>query len=369
MSETTGGPVLGSLVKLLGPVRRIIPGGDVGLALCVLFQLSILILPIPTFLLDMALALSFIASILILLISISLERPLDFSSLPTLLLLTTILRLSLNVATARLILSHGSEGPYAAGHVVAAFGAFLMGGDVVVGGIIFSMLLMVNFVVITKGSSRIAEVSARFYLDSMPGKQMAIDADVSSGTIDEATARTRRAELSEESGFYGAMDGASKFVRGDAISALIITLINIFGGLAMGLLRAHMSIDNALATYTTLTIGDGLVSQIPALLVSTAAGIVVSKGAIEGQMHGKLAMQLGSSPNPLMIASAAAGVLALLPGLPTIPFLLVSTLSGAAAWHRFRARNAAMVEAVPDASPADNAPPAVTMLDVVRVEL
>jgi flagellar biosynthesis protein FlhA len=369
MSETTGGPVLGSLFKLLGPVRRIIPGGDVGLALCVLFQLSILILPIPTFLLDMALALSFIASILILLISISLERPLDFSSLPTLLLLTTILRLSLNVATARLILSHGSEGPYAAGHVVAAFGAFLMGGDVVVGGIIFSMLLMVNFVVITKGSSRIAEVSARFYLDSMPGKQMAIDADVSSGTIDEATARTRRAELSEESGFYGAMDGASKFVRGDAISALIITLINIFGGLAMGLLRAHMSIDNALATYTTLTIGDGLVSQIPALLVSTAAGIVVSKGAIEGQMHGKLAMQLGSSPNPLMIASAAAGVLALLPGLPTIPFLLVSTLSGAAAWHRFRARNAAMVEAVPDASPADNAPPAVTMLDVVRVEL
>jgi flagellar biosynthesis protein FlhA len=279
------------------------------------------------------------------------------------------LRLSLNVATARLILSHGSEGPYAAGHVVAAFGAFLMGGDVVVGGIIFSMLLMVNFVVITKGSSRIAEVSARFYLDSMPGKQMAIDADVSSGTIDEATARTRRAELSEESGFYGAMDGASKFVRGDAISALIITLINIFGGLAMGLLRAHMSIDNALATYTTLTIGDGLVSQIPALLVSTAAGIVVSKGAIEGQMHGKLAMQLGSSPNPLMIASAAAGVLALLPGLPTIPFLLVSTLSGAAAWHRFRARNAAMVEAVPDVSPADNAPPAVTMLDVVRVEL
>jgi flagellar biosynthesis protein FlhA len=369
MSETTGGPVLGSLFKLLGPVRRIIPGGDVGLALCVLFQLSILILPIPTFLLDMALALSFIASILILLISISLERPLDFSSLPTLLLLTTILRLSLNVATARLILSHGSEGPYAAGHVVAAFGAFLMGGDVVVGGIIFSMLLMVNFVVITKGSSRIAEVSARFYLDSMPGKQMAIDADVSSGTIDEATARTRRAELSEESGFYGAMDGASKFVRGDAISALIITLINIFGGLAMGLLRAHMSIDNALATYTTLTIGDGLVSQIPALLVSTAAGIVVSKGAIEGQMHGKLAMQLGSSPNPLMIASAAAGVLALLPGLPTIPFLLVSTLSGAAAWHRFRARNAAMVEAVPDVSPADNAPPAVTMLDVVRVEL
>ena len=354
MNGLLGGPGMDALLKTLGPLRRIIPGGDVGLALCVLFQLSILILPIPTFLLDMALALSFIASILILLISISLERPLDFSSLPTLLLLTTILRLSLNVATARLILSHGNEGPNAAGHVVAAFGTFLMGGDLVVGAIIFSMLLMVNFVVITKGSSRIAEVAARFYLDSMPGKQMAIDADLSSGTIDEPTARKRRAELSEESGFYGAMDGASKFVRGDAISALIITLINIFGGLAMGLLRSHMSIESALSTYTTLTVGDGLVSQIPALLVSTAAGIVVSKGAIEGKMHGKLASQLGSSPNPLMIASAAAGVLALLPGLPTMPFLMVSTLSGAAAWQRFNARNAERQAAVPVVQPPDD---------------
>jgi flagellar biosynthesis protein FlhA len=358
-----------SLTKGLGQLRRLTPGGDVGLALCVLFQLSILILPIPTFLLDMALALSFIASILILLISISLERPLDFSSLPTLLLLTTILRLSLNVATARLILSHGHEGPYAAGHVVAAFGAFLMGGDVVVGAIIFSMLLMVNFVVITKGSSRIAEVAARFYLDAMPGKQMAIDADLSSGTIDEPTARKRRSELSEEAGFYGAMDGASKFVRGDAISALVITLINIFGGLAMGLIRSEMSLSSALSTYTTLTVGDGLVSQIPALLVSTAAGIVVSKGAIEGKMYGKLALQLGSSPNPLIIAAAAAGVLALLPGLPTMPFLLVSTLSGAAAWRRFRTRRAELQEVIPAIPLAENAPPAVSMLDVVRVEL
>ena len=369
MNALLGGPGVDALLKTLGPLRRMVPGGDVGLALCVLFQLSILILPIPTFLLDMALALSFIASILILLISISLERPLDFSSLPTLLLLTTILRLSLNVATARLILSHGNEGPNAAGHVVAAFGTFLMGGDLVVGAIIFSMLLMVNFVVITKGSSRIAEVAARFYLDAMPGKQMAIDADLSSGTIDEPTARKRRSELSEESGFYGAMDGASKFVRGDAISALIITLINIFGGLAMGMLRSHMSLESALSTYTTLTVGDGLVSQIPALLVSTAAGIVVSKGAIEGQMHGKLASQLGSSPNPLMIASAAAGVLALLPGLPTLPFLLVSTLSGAAAWHRFNARNAKLQAAVPVTPPPDNSPPVLSALDVVRVEL
>jgi flagellar biosynthesis protein FlhA len=369
MNGLLGGPLMDSLLRTLGPLRKIIPGGDVGLALCVLFQLSILILPIPTFLLDMALALSFIASILILLISLSLEKPLDFSSLPTLLLLTTILRLSLNVATARLILSHGSDGPFAAGHVVAAFGSFLMGGDVVVGAIIFSMLLMVNFVVITKGSSRIAEVAARFYLDSMPGKQMAIDADLSSGTIDEPTARQRRSELSEESGFYGAMDGASKFVRGDAISALVITLINIFGGLAMGLIRAHMSIGDALQAYTTLTVGDGLVSQIPALLVSTAAGIVVSKGAIEGKMHGKLASQLGNSPAPLMIAAAAAGVLALLPGLPTMPFLLVSTLSGAAAWHRFTVRNAELEEAVPIAQVPDAGLPVVSLLDVVRVEL
>jgi flagellar biosynthesis protein FlhA len=346
-----------------------IPGGDIGLALCVLFQLSILIMPIPTFLLDMALALSFIASILILLISLSLERPLDFSSLPTLLLLTTILRLSLNVATARLILSHGSEGPYAAGHVVAAFGGFLMGGDLVVGAIIFSMLLMVNFVVITKGSSRIAEVAARFYLDAMPGKQMAIDADLSSGIIDEPTARKRRGELSEESGFYGAMDGASKFVRGDAISALVITLINIFGGLAMGLTRGHMSVESALETYSTLTIGDGLVSQIPALLVSTAAGIVVSKGAIEGKMHGKLAEQLGSHVNPLMIAAAASGVLALLPGLPTMPFLAVSVLAGAAAWQRFNARKAALAAAVPIIQLPDTSVTSVSVLDVVRIEL
>jgi flagellar biosynthesis protein FlhA len=371
MKRLISGPTRDAVLKTLGPLRIVVPGGDIGLALCVLFQLSILILPIPTFMLDMALAFSFLSSILILLVSLSLERPLDFSSLPTLLLLTTILRLSLNVATARLILSHGSEGPNAAGQVVAAFGTFLMGGDVIVGAIIFSMLLMVNFIVITKGSSRIAEVSARFYLDSMPGKQMAIDADLSSGIIDEPTARIRRAELSEESGFYGAMDGASKFVRGDAVCALVITLINIVGGLAMGLGRANMSIESALATFTTLTVGDGLVSQIPALLVSTAAGIVVSKGAIEGKMHGKLASQLGSNVNSLMITSGAACLLALLPGLPTMPFLLVSAVSGGAAWHRFNTRNldAAAAAAVTITQPPDNNQVQISTPDVVRVEL
>lgn len=358
-----------SFQNTLAPLRRYMPGGDAGLALCVLFQLSILILPMPTFLLDMALALSFIASILILLISLSLERPLDFSSLPTLLLLTTILRLSLNVATARLILSRGSEGPYAAGQVVAAFGGFLMGGDLVVGAIVFAMLLVVNFIVITKGSGRIAEVSARFYLDSMPGKQMAIDADLSSGTIDEPTARRRRQELSEEAGFYGAMDGASKFVRGDAIAALVITAINIIGGLAIGTIRAHMPLADAMSTFTTLTVGDGLVSQVPALLVSTAAGIVVAKGGSEGRMHGKLAMQLGSSPSALAIAAATAGLLALLPGLPTLPFLAASALAGTGAWQRFQARAAEQAAAVPVAPVAEANPSPLSAMDVVRVEL
>jgi flagellar biosynthesis protein FlhA len=203
----------------------------------------------------------------------------------------------------------------------------------------------------------------------MPGKQMAIDADLSSGIIDEPTARKRRGELGEEAGFYGAMDGASKFVRGDAISALVITLINIFGGLGMGLIRAHMSVESALQTYSTLTIGDGLVSQIPALLVSTAAGIVVSKGAIEGKMHGKLALQLGSHANPLMIAAAASAVLAVLPGLPTMPFLAVAVLAGGMAWQRFNARKEALAAAVPVVPPPDSGVPSVSMLDVVRVEL
>ena len=314
---------MNGVFEWLALVRKVVPGGDVTLALCVLAQLSILILPVPVFLVDIALTFSFVSAILILLVALSIVRPLDFSSLPTLLLLTTILRLSLNVATARLILSHGSDGPYAAGQVIAAFGTFLMGGDLVVGVIVFTMLLVVNFVVITKGSSRIAEVSARFYLESMPGKQMAIDADLSSGIIDETTARLHRAELSEESGFYGAMDGASKFVRGDAVCALIVTLINILGGLAIGLLKEHIPLRIAVETFTSLTIGDGLASQLPALLVSTAAGIVVSKGATEGRMSHNLVLQLCSNRNVLTIVAFSAGGLALLPGPAEVAVALV----------------------------------------------
>ena len=316
--------------------RPMLPGTDVGLALGVVSLLAVLVLPLPTVLLDLGLAVSITASVLVLMVAMFLVRPLDFTSFPTLLLLTTLLRLSLNVATTRLILSHGHEGPLAAGHVVQAFGGFLMGGDVVIGVILFTVLLVVNFMVITKGSGRIAEVAARFSLDAMPGKQMAIDADLSAGLIDEKTARVRRRELEEESGFFGAMDGAAKFVRGDAIAGLLITVINIFGGLAIGLLRHGMPFADAAATFTTLTVGDGLVSQIPALLVSTAAGIVVTKGGMEGTADAALMRQLGGSPKPLAMASGAAVVLAIMPGLPTLPFLFVGALFGAGAWLRMK---------------------------------
>src|SRR6195952_1435615 len=278
------------------PVRRLKSfriGSDIGLAFGVMALLVILVLPLPPFLLDCGLSISITASVLILMVGLFLVRPLDFTSFPTLLLISTLLRLSLNVATTRLVLSHCYEGPLAAGHVVAAFGGFLMGGDVLIGVIVFSILLVVNFMVITKGSGRIAEVAARFSLDAMPGKQMAIDSEMSAGTINDVPAKLRRRELEEESSFYGAMDGAAKFVRGDAIAGLIITVINIVGGLAIGVLRHGMPVGDAFATFTTLTVGDGLVSQIPALLVSTAAGIVVTKSGVEGAVDKAIVRQLG----------------------------------------------------------------------------
>src|SRR3954447_18427437 len=349
--------------------RRQAPGGDVGLACGVLLLLSILILPMPPLLLDLCLALSFTLAVLTLMVSLFLQRPLDFSSFPTLLLLTTLLRLSLNVATARLILSHGSEGRYAAGHAVAAFGGFLMGGDVAIGGVVFIMLLIVNFIVITKGAGRIAEVTARFNLDSMPGKQMAIDADLSSGVIDEATARRRRSELEAESSSYGSMDGAAKFVRGDASAALIITAINIIGGLMTGLFRAGISVADSVSTFTTLTVGDGLATQIPSLLVSTAAGIVVAKGSTEGGRSGALFRQMAIKPKPLAITAGAAAALALMPGLPALPFLTMSGLAAGGAWMRVKQGQAA--DAAPAAAkPAeDAASQGVGAVDLIRVEL
>lgn len=363
------------LTAVLGRLNAVRPGSDVLMAAGVGLLVVILVVPLPTILLDFGLALSLTASILVLMTAVLMQRPLDFTSFPTVLLITTLLRLGLNIASTRLILSAGHEGPQAAGAVIAAFGGFLMAGDVVIGLIVFAILVLVNFVVITKGSGRIAEVAARFSLDAMPGKQMAIDADLSAGLIDEAGARARRKQLEEESAFFGAMDGAAKFVRGDAIAGLVITLINILGGLALGMGRAGMPLAEAARTYTLLTIGDGLVSQIPALLVSTAAGIVVTKAGVDGATDQALARELAGSPKPLALASAAAGALALLPGLPALPFLLLAGAAGAAAWARHRAQGsveptAAEHAAAPPATstPVDD-PAQVLRIDAVRLEL
>ena len=347
-------------------------GSDLGLAFGVMALLTILVLPLPPFLLDCGLSLSITASVLILMVGLFIVRPLDFTSFPTLLLISTLLRLSLNVATTRLVLSHGFEGPLAAGHVVAAFGGFLMGGDVLIGVIVFSILLVVNFMVITKGSGRIAEVAARFSLDAMPGKQMAIDSEMSAGLINDVEAKRRRAELSEESAFYGAMDGAAKFVRGDAIAGLIITVINIVGGLTIGVFRHGMPVADAFETFTTLTVGDGLVSQIPALLVSTAAGIVVTKGGIEGTADKAIVRQLGNSPQALAVAAGAATLLAALPGLPALPFLTLAGLAGTGAWMRRNSQLQAAQAVAKGIKTAEAVEPPITqslLIDTLRLEL
>ena len=356
-------------IALPGWLRRAQPSNDVALALGVVALLTVLVVPLPVVLLDTGLAISITLSVLVLMTSLFLQRPLDFTSFPTLLLLTTLLRLALNVATTRIILTHGHEGEQAAGHVVSAFGGFLMGGDVAVGLIVFAILLVVNFMVITKGSGRIAEVAARFSLDAMPGKQMAIDADLSSGIIDEAEARRRRRELEEETGFYGAMDGAAKFVRGDAIAGLIITGINLLGGMAIGIARHGLGFAEAAQTFSVLTVGDGLVSQIPALLVSVAAGIVVTKGNTEGTADQALVGQLGAGPKPLAIAAGAAAVMGLMPGMPLLPFLALAGAAGAAAWAK--QRQALAPEAPADAPAAAADPPIAETLriDLLRLEL
>ncbi len=256
------------------------------------------------------------------------QRPLEFSSFPTVLLIVTMLRLALNVATSRLILSDGVHGPAAAGYIISGFAEFVMGGDFLIGVIVFLILLTVNFIVITKGASRIAEVGARFALDGIPGKQMAIDADLSAGLIDERTAQARRRELEEESSFFGAMDGASKFVRGDAIAALIITAINVIGGVAVATLRHDMPLMDAVDSYVKLSVGDGLVSQIPALIISLAAGLVVAKGGARGSVETAVLGQLGGHPRALMVTSSMMAVLSLVPGLPFFPFALLALVAG-----------------------------------------
>src|SRR5579871_2648437 len=290
--------------------------GEVGLAAGVVGVIVLLILPIPAFVLDLLLALSITSAVLILMTSLMIKRPLEFTAFPTVLLVTTLYRLGLGLASTRLILGHGHEGTGGAGHIIQAFGKLIMQGNFVIGIIVFAILVIVNFVVITRGSGRIAEVAARFTLDSMPGKQMAIDADLSAGLIDETEAKKRRKELEQESTFFGAMDGASKFVRGDAMAGLIIVAINIIGGILIGVLQHHVPIVQAASTYTVMTIGDGLVTQIPALIISIAAGFLVSKSGVEGSADKALVTQLAMNPVALGMVSAAAGVLALVPGMP-----------------------------------------------------
>lgn len=307
--------------------------------------LILMIMPLPTFLLDLLLSFNITLALTVLLVGTYLVRPLDFSSFPSILLLATLFRLSLNIASTRIILLHGSEGPAAAGNVIKAFGDFVVGGNYVVGAIIFIVLVVINLMVITKGSGRIGEVAARFTLDAMPGKQMSIDADLNAGLIGEDEAKARRREISREADFYGAMDGASKFVKGDAIASVIITLINIVGGLAIGVLQNGMSFGDAAQTYTLLTVGDGLVTQIPALMISTAAGIVVSRAGSESTMGREIVSQLLLDPRAIAIASVVLFGFAMVPGLPAVPFIVLSLITGGIAYSVIKARKTQEEEA------------------------
>jgi flagellar biosynthesis protein FlhA len=305
---------------------------DIGFALGIVVMLAVLFLPIPAVLIDLGLALSVAIAVLILMVALWIQRPLDFSAFPTVLLIATMLRLALNIATTRLILTEGASGHAAAGHIIEGFANIVMGGDFVIGVVVFLILLTVNFIVITKGASRIAEVGARFALDGIPGKQMAIDADLSSGLIDEREAQRRRRELEEESSFFGSMDGASKFVRGDAVAGLIITGINVFGGIVIATFRHGMPVNEAVDVFTKLSVGDGVVSQIPALIISLAAGLVVSKGGTHGSVEKAVLGQLSSHPKALMVTAMLLAILALMPGLPFMPFAILSGIAASAGY-------------------------------------
>jgi flagellar biosynthesis protein FlhA len=377
MSDVTAGQgAAGGFGRLrLADITDLLKRGDLALAVGVMTILVVLILPLPPVLLDLSLAVSIILSVLILMTALFIHAPLEFSAFPTVLLIATMLRLALNLASTRLILAHGHEGTSAAGHVIEAFGNFVMSGNFVIGIIVFTILAIVNFVVITKGSGRIAEVAARFNLDAMPGKQMAIDADLSAGLIDEKEARRRRKHLEDESAFYGAMDGASKFVRGDAIAGLLVVFINVIGGMIIGIAQQGMAFAEAAHTYTLLTVGDGLVTQVPALIVSTAAGLLVSKAGISGAADKALLKQLSGYPKALGMSAAAMLVMALLPGIPMIPFVLLGGGAGALAYvieKRTRTEAAAaaqQAEADVKAAPADEPIAAALKIDDLKIEL
>jgi flagellar biosynthesis protein FlhA len=298
---------------------------DLLVAVSVVFVILIMIVPLNAFFMDIFLTLSISLSILILFIGMYIHKPLDFSVFPSVLLIVTLFRLSLNIATTRLVLVHGDEGAHAAGYIIKGFGTFIVGGNYIVGAVVFFILTIINFVVITKGAGRVAEVAARFTLDAMPGKQMSIDADLNAGLIDDAGARKRRETVEMEADFYGAMDGASKFVRGDAIAGIIVIFVNIVGGLVIGVVQKGMSFNEALTVYTILTIGDGLVSQIPALLTSTAAGIIVTRAASETNLGSAMVTQLFTQPRAMLLASIVILCIGFVPGIPLVPFLVLSS--------------------------------------------
>ncbi|MBA2849798.1 flagellar biosynthesis protein FlhA [Thermosulfuriphilus ammonigenes] len=347
---------------------------NIFLALGVVAILLIMVTPLPPTLMDLLLAFNITFSLSILLISMYIIKPLDFTAFPALLLVTTLFRLSLNIASTRLILLHGHEGPQAAGKVIMGFGQFAVGGNYVVGAIVFAILVIINFVVITKGAGRIAEVAARFTLDAMPGKQMAIDADLNAGLIDETEAKRRREQIAKEAEFYGAMDGASKFVRGEAIAGLIIMAINVCGGLIIGVAQQGLPLAEAARSYTLLTIGDGLVSQIPALIVSTSAGIIVSRAAAEASMGRDFARQFALQPQALAVAAAVVFFFGLVPGMPTFPFVVLSAGMGTLAWIAYREKKALPkpeeeeAEEVP-AVPEEESIEALIALDMLELEV
>ena len=320
----------------------------------IIMVLSMMVLPLPPFALDLFFTFNISLAVMVMLVAMYTKKPLDFSVFPTVLLVTTLLRLALNVASTRIVLLEGHSGPDAAGKVIEAFGQFLVGGNTAIGLVVFGILVLINFVVITKGAGRIAEVSARFTLDAMPGKQMAIDADLNAGLIDEKEAKQRRKEISQEADFYGAMDGASKFVRGDAVAGILILLINIIGGLVVGTTQHAMTMGQATETYVLLTIGDGLVAQIPALIISVAAGLVVSRVGDEGDVGGLVINQVFARPQVMMLAGGIIGVLGLIPGMPNFVFILISSALFGLAWYRFKSlEREALEAAAPTAAEAE----------------
>ncbi len=356
-------------------LSRFTRNSDVVMAVGLVGILLVMIIPIPPAMLDALLSFSITFGIVVLLVSLYTTEPLEFSVFPSLLLVATLFRLSLNVASTRLILLRGNEGPAAAGQVIQAFGSFVVGGNYIVGLVVFLILVIINFVVITKGAGRIAEVAARFTLDAMPGKQMAIDADLNAGLINEAEARRRREHIGREADFFGAMDGASKFVRGDAIAGLVITFINLLGGLAIGVFQLGLPIARAAATYSILTVGDGLVAQIPALLISTAAGIVVTRSAEKTHLGATMSTQILSHTRAIGVASGLLFTMALFPGLPQFPFFLLAGLTGGVAYYLSQAKQAEVRRqeeeaAARQAEPAATAPESVdALLQVDLMEL